>query len=279
MQVYIYILTSLIYQFLYLRPFIYLKPPWTSRRTHCSLLTPHTALAPEPTAGGTTFPKHFPPLGARSTASYPYGLEQTTTNPHPSTPPNITLTPVTISTPIQPTEAFKTPLNDIIGVITYLTNSMSYGPKMVLLKLEKLRQKIIFYASTYQYALPHPIKYLLRTITDPIKFLIRNLQNHPYFLPTPLIHLDTDEHATDVTNHIESTNKLILHTASIKVPSISPAKYTDTTFTCPTTYTSHITSPLSAPSTYPSVFPPRLPPDFQFETPTWEYTSSPSDSS
>ena len=100
--------------------------------------TPHAAPPPAPTASGTTFTKRSTSLDVRSTVSDPIGLDPTTTIPHPSIVPSNTTTPVPINTPIKTTEAFKNAVNNIIEAITYLTASLSYGPKTVLLQLAEL---------------------------------------------------------------------------------------------------------------------------------------------
>ena len=74
-------------------------------------LTPHAAPPPAPTTGGTTSPKLSPPSDVCSTAPY-----------H-----------VYVNTPIEPTEAFKNTVKDIIEAISYITASMSYEPETVLL--------------------------------------------------------------------------------------------------------------------------------------------------
>ena len=113
-----------------------------------------------------------------------------------------------------------------------------------------------------------------------IKLLTRHLEDHPYFIPTPLIHLDRYEIATTSTaKYRQSTNKLILTTASSTAPIIFPPNSIDTTSTSPTTYPSYILIPLSAPSTPPSGFSPRLPPDSPFDTPQGAHILNPSGSS
>ena len=69
---------------------------------------------------------------------------------------------------------------------------MSYDPETALLQLAQLRQELKVSASTYKSDVPHTIKYLLNTVTNPIKLLTWHLQDHLYFIPTPLIHLDLD---------------------------------------------------------------------------------------
>ena len=80
--------------------------------------------------------------------------------------------------------------------------------------------------------------------------------------------LDTYKRATTAAaTRRNSTNELLLSTASSKVPSIFTTKSTDITSTSPTIYPSQILSPLCAPSTTPSVFSSILPPGNPFETP------------
>ena len=129
--------------------------------------------------------------------------------------------PVPINTKNEPTDAFINTVNNIIDSITYFTDYISYKPETVLLQLAEIRKKIKVAASTYQDSMPYPSKYLLRAVTDPTKFLIRHLQNHPYFPPTALNRLETDERDnTAVATHRNSTNELFLSTASSTVPSI-----------------------------------------------------------
>ena len=60
--------------------------------------TPHTTIAPVPTAGGTTFLKQYHHSDVRITVSDLYILYPTTTHPHTSTVTSNTTTPVPINT-------------------------------------------------------------------------------------------------------------------------------------------------------------------------------------
>ena len=107
--------------------------------------------------------------------------------------------------------------------------------------------------------MPHPSKYLILTGTATIKLLTRQLQNHQYFTLIPLIYLDPKKNATTSgATQNESTNTLLLSTASIPVPSIYPPKSVDTTSASPTTYLYHVLHPIFAPNTPASVFPPYI---------------------
>ena len=99
-------------------------------------LTPHAAPPPAPTTGGTTSPKLSPPSDVCSTAPY-----------H-----------VYVNTPIEPTEAFKNTVKDIIEAISYITASMSYEPETVLLQLAELWQELKFASSAYKFSMPYPNK-------------------------------------------------------------------------------------------------------------------------
>ena len=95
-----------------------------------------------------------------------------------------------------------------------------------------------------------------------------------------MIHIDPDARTTTAdTTHRDSTNELPLYTASSTVPIIFRPKSTDTTYTSPKIYPSHILSSLSAPSTPPSVFSSRSPPGFPFDTSQVEHNPIPSESS
>ena len=67
-------------------------------------------------------------------------------------------------------------------------------PKTVIIQLTRLWQELKFAVSTFQSSLPRLIKYLLCAFIVPSKLLTRHLQYHPYFLPTPLIHLHMFEY-------------------------------------------------------------------------------------
>ena len=93
--------------------------------------------------------------------------------------------------------------------------------------MEELRQEFKVSDSAYQASGPHPSKYLLCAITDPIKLLIRHLQYHPSLPVAPLNHLDPEERAAvTATTHRDSTNeftpRLLIYTASSTVPRIFP---------------------------------------------------------
>ena len=144
------------------------------------------APVPAPTTVGADPTNHSPPSEIRSTVLYPSGPDPTTTLALFSAVPRNTPTPVATNTSVDPTESLKTFFNEIIEAIFFLTSTMSYEPKTVLLRLEEIRQEIKDSATNYQAAMPHPIKYLLRSITALLNILTRNLQDHQYHPSTAL---------------------------------------------------------------------------------------------
>ena len=187
------------------------------------VFAPHAAPSSAHTSDRTNLPKRSPRLYIRYTVSDPSSLDPNTTLTCPFDVPSNTPNPVPNNTPIEPTEEFKNPAKNIIEVIPYLTSSMSNEPEMVLLQLAELRQELKVAGSIYQFAIPHPRKYLLRVVIVLIKLLTRHLQYHLSFLPTPLNHLDPDKRDTTASAaHRDFTSELLLYIASSKYPSIFP---------------------------------------------------------
>ena len=84
-----------------------------------------------------------------STVSDSSSLYPTTTIPHPYTVSTNTTTPVPNNTPIEPVEAFKNSVNEIIEDILYISAYISYELKTVLLQLAELRKELKVATSTY----------------------------------------------------------------------------------------------------------------------------------
>ena len=104
-----------------------------------TMYMPDAAPIPAPTLGGLDPTKCSPPLDFISTVSRPSGPDPTSTLAIPSDVPRNNQTPVTTNTLVDPTEAFKTVINDIIELITLLAAPMFYEPETVLLQMEELR--------------------------------------------------------------------------------------------------------------------------------------------
>ena len=156
----------------------------TSKKKTTSM--PDTAPVPAPNTGGEALTKRSPPLDTRSTVSDLSITDKTTTlalfyydyrnNP----------TPDATNTSVDPTEKFKTSVNDIIEVIPFLIANMPYEPETMLLQTEELRQEINNAAANHQGAMHHLRKYLLYEIFDPLKILTGHLKDHQYHTYTSL---------------------------------------------------------------------------------------------
>ena len=142
-----------------------------------------------------------------------------------------------------------------------VTSRPYYGPETTLIQLESLKMLLQVASSAYPSNIPYSNDHLLDSYALLVKLLTRHLQDHPSFITTLPNHLEPDKRATTAAaTHMESTNKLLLSTASITLPRILPPelntepspKYTYTASTSPIDHPSQIISPLFAPSNHPS---------------------------
>ena len=156
----------------------------TSNKNTMSM--PETAPVPAPTTGGEALTKRSPPLDIRSTVLNPSSTDTTTTLALFYYEPRKNPTPDATNNLVDPTESFKTSVNDIIEAIIFLIATMPYETETMLIHTEELRQEINNAAAKYQVSMPHLKTHLLCVIFYPLNILTGHLKDHQHHTYTSL---------------------------------------------------------------------------------------------